>query len=189
MPILVGIDGTQKMSKSLGNYVGVTEAPEEMFGKLMRVPDEAMPDYFRLLLGAEPPAGPPNEAKRELARRIVERFHDSAAAQAAERHFDRLFVEHEAPEEVEELEPGPFVGEDGDSGPPAAADGRRLRDQLQRGAPPDRAGRRQARRRADPRGIASISSSRSARRPRPAGRQAPLPAPARRLSRLGKPPP
>src|ERR1044072_8437592 len=57
MPILVGIDGTQKMSKSLGNYVGVTEPPEETFGKLMRVPDEAMPEYFRLLLGGDVPAG------------------------------------------------------------------------------------------------------------------------------------
>jgi len=115
MPILVGIDGAQKMSKSLGNYVGVTEAPEEMFGKLMRVPDEAMPDYFRLLLGAEASEGPPNEAKRDLARRIVERFHDGAAALAAERHFDRLFVRHEAPEEVEEVGLGAYLGEDGDS--------------------------------------------------------------------------
>ena len=57
MPILVGIDGVQKMSKSLGNYVGVTDPPEEMFGRLMRVPDEAMPDYYRLLLGEEAPAG------------------------------------------------------------------------------------------------------------------------------------
>jgi tyrosyl-tRNA synthetase len=115
MPLLVGIDGTQKMSKSLGNYVGVTEAPEEMFGKLMRLPDEAMPDYFRLLLGSEQPPGPPNEAKRELGRRIVERYHDRAAAAAAERHFDRLFVEHEAPEEVEEVALGSYLGEDGDS--------------------------------------------------------------------------
>jgi tyrosyl-tRNA synthetase len=103
LPILVGIDGVQKMSKSLGNYVGVTEAPEEMFGKLMRVPDEAMPEYFRLLLGAEVPAGPPNEAKRELGRRIVARFHGEGAARAAEEHFDRLFVRHEAPEEIEEV--------------------------------------------------------------------------------------
>jgi len=110
MPILVGIDGVQKMSKSLGNYVGVTEAPEEMFGKLMRVPDEAMGEYFRLLVGKEAPGGPPNEAKRELARRIVERFHDAAAAAAAEDHFDRLFVRHEAPDEVEEHE---LAGEDG----------------------------------------------------------------------------
>ena len=55
MPILVGTDGVQKMSKSLGNYVGVTDAPEEMFGQLMSIPDEAMAEYYRLLLGAEPP--------------------------------------------------------------------------------------------------------------------------------------
>jgi len=104
MPILVGTDGTQKMSKSLGNYVGVTDPPEEMFGKLMRIPDEAMPQYFRLLLGEEVPTGPPNEAKRQLGRRIVERFHGSAAAAAGEEHFDRLFVRHEAPDDVEEIE-------------------------------------------------------------------------------------
>jgi tyrosyl-tRNA synthetase len=103
MPILVGTDGVQKMSKSLDNYVGVTDPPEEMFGRLMRIPDDAMPQYFRLLLGEGVPAGAPNEAKRELAGRIVERFHDAAAATAAEEHFDRLFVRHEAPDEVEEL--------------------------------------------------------------------------------------
>jgi tyrosyl-tRNA synthetase len=103
MPILVGTDGVQKMSKSLENYVGVTDAPEEMFGRLMRIPDEAMPQYFRLLLGEDVPAAAPSEAKRALARRIVERFHDPAAAAAAEEHFDRLFVRHEAPDEVEEL--------------------------------------------------------------------------------------
>ena len=113
MPILVGIDGAQKMSKSLGNYVGVTDAPEEMFGKLMRVPDEAMEQYFRLLLGEDVPAGPPNEAKRRLGRRIVERFHGAGAAGAAEEHFDRLFVRHEAPDDVEEAEIGAFLGDGG----------------------------------------------------------------------------
>ncbi len=115
LPILVGTDGVQKMSKSLGNYVGVTEAPEEMFGKLMRIPDEAMPEYFRLLLGSELPGGPPNQAKRELGRRIVVRFHGEEAAQAAEEHFERLFVRHEVPEEIEEVDLGAYVGEDGSS--------------------------------------------------------------------------
>ena len=111
LPILVGTDGTQKMSKSLGNYVGVTDAPEEMFGKVMRVPDGAMPDYYRLVLGAERPSdAAPNEAKRALARGIVERFHDAAAATAAEEHFDRLFVRHEAPDEIEEVPLTIFVG-------------------------------------------------------------------------------
>jgi len=114
MPILVGIDGTQKMSKSLGNYIGVTQAPEEMFGKTMRVPDEAMPEYYKLVLGAEPPAdASPGEAKRALGRGIVERFHDAGAAAAAEAHFDRLFVERQAPEEIEELDLAPFVAENG----------------------------------------------------------------------------
>jgi tyrosyl-tRNA synthetase len=103
MPILPGIDGVQRMSKSLGNYVGVTDPPEEMFGKLMRVPDETMPQYYSLLLGEEPEgSAAPNEAKRALARRLVERFHGSDEAAAAEEHFDRLHVRHELPEQIEE---------------------------------------------------------------------------------------
>jgi tyrosyl-tRNA synthetase len=102
MPLLVGTDGVQKMSKSLDNYVGVTDPPEEMFGRLMSIPDDLMPDYFRLLLSSEVPETEPNEAKRELARRIVERYHDAGAAKAAEEHFDRLHVRHELPEEIEE---------------------------------------------------------------------------------------
>jgi tyrosyl-tRNA synthetase len=113
MPILVGTDGVQKMSKSLGNYVGVTEPPEEMFGKLMRIPDEAMPQYFRLLLGGEVPTGPPNEAKRELGRRIAARFHGEKAAREAEDHFDRLFVRHEAPAQIEEIDLAAFLNADG----------------------------------------------------------------------------
>ncbi len=114
MPILVGIDGVQKMSKSLGNYVGVAEPGEEMFGRLMRIPDEAMIDYYRLLLGAEIPAETSaNEAKRELARRIVERFHDPEAALSAEAHFNRLFVERDVPDEIEELALAPYIAENG----------------------------------------------------------------------------
>ncbi|HXS47721.1 MAG TPA: tyrosine--tRNA ligase [Solirubrobacterales bacterium] len=103
MPILVGTDGVQKMSKSLGNYVGVTEAPEEIFGKLMSIPDEAMAEYYRLLLGSEAPAGPPNEAKRELGRRIVERFHEKGAGERAEEHFNRVFVDRGIPDDVPEI--------------------------------------------------------------------------------------
>jgi tyrosyl-tRNA synthetase len=113
MPILVGTDGVQKMSKSLGNYVGVTDAPEEMFGRLMSIPDEAMASYYRLLLGAEQPAGPANEAKRELGRRIVDRFHGEGAGRSAEDGFNRVFVDRSAPEEIEELDLAPFLS-DGD---------------------------------------------------------------------------
>ncbi|HEY2335566.1 MAG TPA: tyrosine--tRNA ligase [Solirubrobacterales bacterium] len=114
LPILVGTDGSKKMSKSLGNYIGVSEAPEEMFGKVMRIPDGAMADYYRLVLGAEPPAGAaPNEAKRALARGVVERFHDAAAAAGAEEHFNRLFVQRQAPDEMEELDLAPFLGDNG----------------------------------------------------------------------------
>jgi tyrosyl-tRNA synthetase len=103
MPILPGIDGKQKMSKSLGNYIGVTDPPEEMFGKLMRVPDEAMDTYYELLLGEGAPEGEPMEAKRELGRRIVERFHDAAAAEAAESRFDTVHVAREVPEDIPEI--------------------------------------------------------------------------------------
>jgi len=103
MPILPGVDGVRRMSKSTGNYIGVTDPPDEMFGKVMSVPDETAPDYWRLLLGLEPPQDPPNVAKRALGRALVERFHDAEAAAAAEEHFDRVFVRHEAPEEIEEF--------------------------------------------------------------------------------------
>ena len=103
MPILPGTDGVQRMAKSLGNYVGVTEPPEEIFGKLMRIPDEAMPVYYELLLD-EPldPSRPAVESKRALARAIAGRFHGPDVAERAEAHFDRLHVEREAPDEVEE---------------------------------------------------------------------------------------
>src|SRR5262245_874553 len=113
LPILVGTDGEQKMSKSLGNYVGVTDPPEEMVGRRMRVPDAAMPEYFLLLLGEEVPAGPPNEAKRGLARRLVARYHGDAAAAAAEDHFNRLFVDHELPADLEEATVEPYLAPDG----------------------------------------------------------------------------
>jgi tyrosyl-tRNA synthetase len=104
LPILPGIDGVKKMSKSTGNYIGVTEPPEEMFGKVMRIPDANLEEYWQLLLSEDPPMEKgPNEAKRELARRLVARFHGEEASAAAEEHFNRLFVRHEAPEEVDDL--------------------------------------------------------------------------------------
>jgi tyrosyl-tRNA synthetase len=103
MPILPGIDGVQRMSKSTGNYVGVTDPPEEIFGKLMRVPDEAMGVYYELLLGRPlEPDAPAVESKRALAREITARYHGAEAAREAEAHFDRLHVERGVPDEVEE---------------------------------------------------------------------------------------
>src|ERR1700754_1252226 len=97
MPILPGTDGKQKMSKSLGNYVGVADPPEEMFGKLMSVPDEAMGAYYELLLGEDVPDGDPMGAKRALARRLVERFHGAEQSAEAEARFDTVHVAHEIP--------------------------------------------------------------------------------------------
>jgi tyrosyl-tRNA synthetase len=113
MPILVGTDGVRKMSKSLGNYVGVTDAPEEMFGKLMSIPDEAMAEYYRLLLGSDLPKAPPNQAKRELGRRIVDRFHGDGAGAGAEERFNRVHVAHGVPEDIEDAAIESYVGSDG----------------------------------------------------------------------------
>jgi tyrosyl-tRNA synthetase len=111
MPILPGTDGVEKMSKSLGNHVGVSESPDEQFGKTMRLPDEAMESWFSLLAVQRPPEGSgPRDAKRALARGIVARFHGAEAAAGAERAFDRLFVTHEVPEDVEEHA---FAADDG----------------------------------------------------------------------------
>jgi tyrosyl-tRNA synthetase len=103
MPILPGTDGVQRMSKTLGNYVGVAEPPEEIYGKTLSVPDSAMEDWYRLLLGGPPPADqPPRDAKRALARRLVARFHGAEAARAAEERFDQVHLRGQVPEDVEE---------------------------------------------------------------------------------------
>jgi tyrosyl-tRNA synthetase len=104
LPLLVGTDGVRKMSKSLGNYVGVTDPPDEQYGKTLSLPDEAMGEWYRLLLGREPdPGASARDAKRALAREIVARFHGPEAAAAAEAHFDRVFVQRRAPEEMEDF--------------------------------------------------------------------------------------
>lgn len=103
MPILPGTDGVRRMGKSLGNHIGVTEPPEEIFGKVMSIPDEVMGQYYDLLLASEPdPELAPVQQKRALASAIVERYHSSEAAQAAEAHFDRLFKDHQLPDEIEQ---------------------------------------------------------------------------------------
>ncbi len=126
LPLLEGLDGVQKMSKSLGNYVGITEPPTEQFGKVMSLPDALMPRYFALTTGWDPDrvadatrrlaAGDlaAVDAKRLLARTIVGLYHGDPAAEAAEQEFDRVFREHAAPSEIPEyrldtagLPPGP----------------------------------------------------------------------------------
>jgi tyrosyl-tRNA synthetase len=102
-PLLVGTDGAMKMSKSLGNYVGVTDPPNEMFGKVMNIPDHLMPDYYSLLLDRSMPDAEPVEQKRELARSIVRMFHGENAAAEAERTFDAV-VRRQVPEKVPEVE-------------------------------------------------------------------------------------
>jgi tyrosyl-tRNA synthetase len=104
LPILPGIDGERKMSKSYGNYVGVTEPPGEIYGKTLRLPDAALGTWYELLLGEPLVADAnPRDAKRALARALVARFHDAAAAEQAERAFDRVHREHRPPEQVPEV--------------------------------------------------------------------------------------
>jgi tyrosyl-tRNA synthetase len=102
-PLLRGTDG-RKMSASLGNYIGLAEPPEEQFGKTMRISDEALPEYYRLVMEspAEPAELDPLEAKLALARFIVGRSHGDEAARKAEAHFTRVVRERKAPDEVTE---------------------------------------------------------------------------------------
>jgi tyrosyl-tRNA synthetase len=101
VPILPGTDGVRKMSKSLDNYVGVTEPPAEIFGKLMSVPDDAMPLYWELLLGEELDGGRhANEAKRDFARRICDRFAGPGSGEVAEARFNRIHQEGRIPDDV-----------------------------------------------------------------------------------------
>ena len=112
-PLLEGLDGVQKMSKSLGNYVGVTDLPADMFGKLMSVPDGLITRFMRLVtdIPEEEAAAVeqgmaegrnPREAKAQMAMAVVRRFHDQAAAAAAEASFESQFKRGETPEEMEE---------------------------------------------------------------------------------------
>jgi tyrosyl-tRNA synthetase len=115
MPLLVGTGGGDKMSKSLGNYVGITDPPEEQFGKLMRIRDELMPEYFELTTGWHPDrvaevleeierAAPEDRArlKRLLARTVVDLYYGEEAGAGAEAEFDRVHKEHAAPSEVQD---------------------------------------------------------------------------------------
>jgi tyrosyl-tRNA synthetase len=116
LPLLEGTDGVQKMSKSYGNYVGLTDAADDMFGKIMSIPDELMPKYYRLCTAVpvdevgqieqalDAGTEHPNLVKRRLAREIVALYHGPAAAPMAEEAFDRVFKSHQAPEDVPEVQ-------------------------------------------------------------------------------------
>jgi len=115
LPLLEGTDGVQKMSKSYGNYIGLTDEPEDMFGKVMSIPDGLMPKYFRLCTlvpvddiekieaGLASGSQHPNLVKRQLGREIVSLYHDTEAAGRAEEAFDRVFKQHEIPGDVVEI--------------------------------------------------------------------------------------
>jgi tyrosyl-tRNA synthetase len=115
MPILVGLDGQRKMSKSLANYVGITEPPGEMFGKMMSIPDELMWPYYELLtdrapkeiasLQKEVSSGElhPMDAKIRLAQEVISDFHGEDAARKAVDNFQRVFRDRQAPAEMEEI--------------------------------------------------------------------------------------
>ncbi len=102
--LLVGTDGVDKMSKSQGNYVGIDDPPEEMFGKVMSIPDSALDQWWRLTLDREPLDGDPMESKLALARGVVELYHDAQASERAEAHFTRVVREGQAPEQVPETQ-------------------------------------------------------------------------------------
>lgn len=101
LPLLTGTDGERKMSKSFGNYIGISDRPEDMYGKTLSIPDASLTDWYSLLLGGVPDAGmSPRDAKRGLARALVARYHGAAAATAAEEQFDRVHIRHELPAEI-----------------------------------------------------------------------------------------
>jgi tyrosyl-tRNA synthetase len=112
MPLLVGTDGTQKMSKSLGNYIALDDPPEQMYGKTMSVPDELIYPYFELLTDATgeeleqikkllaDPKCNPMELKKQLAKRLVTMYYDPQKAETAEREFDTIFRKKETPEQI-----------------------------------------------------------------------------------------
>ncbi len=108
VPLLVGLDGVKKMSKSYGNYVGLNDEPNDMFGKLMSIPDELMPMYYELLTSEnmdEIKAMHPMAAKKKLAGLLVTRFHNKEAADAALQNFEKVFSKKELPTDIPEFKP------------------------------------------------------------------------------------
>ena len=111
MPILPGTDGVRRMGKSLGNYIGVTDTPDDIYGKTLSIPDSSLGEWSSLLFDRLAPDDlPPRDAKRALARDLVARFHDAEAAEEAERAFDRKFIAHEIPEDVPDVSISPREG-------------------------------------------------------------------------------
>jgi tyrosyl-tRNA synthetase len=111
-PILVGLDGKEKMSKSKGNYIGVTDVPNDMFGKVMSISDDLMENYFTLLTDiptekvaelTDPNKTHPKEAKALLGKTIVTQFYDARAADAAADHFEKVFAQKQLPDEIPEI--------------------------------------------------------------------------------------
>ena len=110
VPLLVGLDGVKKMSKSYGNYVGLNDEPNDMFGKLMSIPDELMPMYYELLTNEnvdEIKTMHPMAAKKKLAGILVTRFHNEQAAQDALANFEKVFSKKELPSDMPEFQPEP----------------------------------------------------------------------------------
>ena len=109
MPILVGTDGSERMSKSLGNYIGIAESPSNIYGKVMSIPDDLMRGYFELLTDVPreelrdlvSPTAHPMEAKKRLARELVSTYHTPEAAARAEEEFEKVFTRKELPDEIE----------------------------------------------------------------------------------------
>ncbi len=150
MPLLEGTDGTRKMSKSYGNYIGLTDEPADMFGKTMSIPDEMIAKYYRLASSKTPDevdaieasladgTGDPYQLKRALARDLITTYHTAEDAVAAEAEFDRVFKENQLPEDIAEVSLDLTPGEDGtvylagllkDAGlAPSAGEARRLID-------------------------------------------------------------
>jgi tyrosyl-tRNA synthetase len=103
MPLIEGTDGSRKMSKSFDNSVSLTDPPDEMFGKLMSIPDELIDKYTELGTDLDPAGGHPNERKRRMARAVVDLYHGAGAGDEAEARFDTIFKRHEVPEDLEEV--------------------------------------------------------------------------------------
>jgi tyrosyl-tRNA synthetase len=101
-PLLIGLDGEEKMSKSKGNYIAVQDPPEEMFGKVMSIPDELLAQWWEICLRSDAPPGDPMRSKLALAGGIVEKWHGAEAAARAQEHFARVVRRHEAPDDVPE---------------------------------------------------------------------------------------